>query len=130
MFLLLRVRCYELLLGCSGGDVRQRGFQHVETLVKLRVVQHKRNKNSHTVAVRASRDGDQAVLVAVLRDPFGFLAGRFPRGRILDELDSAHAAEAADVADNLKLFGPLLAPFFEFSAEFGRAREYSTSLYH
>src|SRR5256885_14922453 len=117
------IRCYELFRGCSSRNVRQRGFQYVETFFKLRIGHNQRHQNAHDVAVGSCGDGDEALLVAILRDLFCFLSRRFARWGILDKFNRTHSAKATNFANDLKLLHPLSAALFEFAAKLCGARK-------
>ena len=97
--------------------MRQSRFQYIKAFVKLGISDHERDENPHDIAVGSGSDGDQSVLVAVLRKLFGFLAGRLARRRIFDEFNGTHAAKAANFADDLELLHPILAAFFELPSK-------------
>ena len=102
-----------LALGYGG----QRGFQHPEAFVELRIADHQRHQDAHHVAVAPGGDGDQAVLVAILRDFLGLRIGRLARLRVAHQLDGAHPAEPAHVAYQRPLLLPAAGAFFEALAD-------------
>ena len=103
--------------------MRQSSFQNVKAFLKLRVADNQRNENTHHVAIGASGNGDQAILITILRELFCFVGSGFARCRIFNQLNGAHSTEAANFANHLKLFFPFLAALFKFPAQRGGTRE-------
>src|SRR5690349_19912731 len=87
-------------------DSRERGFEHIHSLVELLVRNDERHQETVDVIEGARGDKDQAMLVAVLDDLFRFGVGRLTRLRVAHEFHCAHYAEAAHVADQRPLFLP------------------------
>ena len=84
---------------------------------------YQRDQDADYVRVRTGGDRDQAVLVTVLRDLFGFF-GRWSFCFLrLHQFDRLHAAEAADVADDRPAALPFAGAALEAVAEFVGAGE-------
>src|ERR1043166_7359285 len=113
----LQIRCHELLFRCGCGNVGQCRFEDVQAFIKLLVGDYEGNEYAHNVVIGTGGDSDQAVFIAVLRDSLRFVAGRFASDEIFHQFDGAHATEAANFADDLELFLPLITACFEFFAE-------------
>src|SRR5260370_10831776 len=120
------------------GDGGEGSFDDAEAFVELLVGDDERDEDADDVVEGAGGDGDEAVLVAVARDLFGLGVGGLAwvsrlarivsraasRGSgVADQLDGAHAAEAANVADEIPFLLPAAGAFFKTLAEGGGARE-------
>ena len=88
-------------------------FEDVEALVELLVGDHKWDQNAHHVVVRPCRDGDKAVLVTIAGDFLGFRLRGLTCGGAADELDGAHAAKAANVANQRPFLLPAAGTLFK-----------------
>src|SRR6516165_10195710 len=104
------------------GDRGEGGFDDVESFVELFVGDDERDEDADDVVEGAGGDGDKAVLVAVAGDLLGFGVGRLARGGAADELDGAHAAKAAHLADEIPFLLPDASALFKTFADFGGAR--------
>src|SRR5260221_6663322 len=106
MIVLLQIRCNELPLGCSRANVRQPSFQNVKAFLKLRIADNQRNEDTHHVTVGAGGNGDQSLLVTILREPFCFISFRVAGYAVLDQVNCAQSTPSADFGDHLKMFLP------------------------
>ena len=111
------------------GDGGEGGFDDVESFVELFVGDDEWNEDADDVVKRAGGDGDKAVLVAVAGDLLGFRVGRLARRGVADQLDGAHAAKAAHVADEIPFLLPHESAFFKTSADHRGARQQAILLY-
>lgn len=116
----LRVGENRLLLLRYGG---KRCFDDVEAFVELLVGDDQRDKDANDVVESAGGDGNEAVLIAIFGDGFGFGVGGFAGLRVADQFDGAHAAETADVADERPFLLPGLGALFKMFADGSGARE-------
>src|SRR5205807_5005054 len=99
------------------GDGSKRGFDDGGAFIELLVGDDEGHENADDVVERARRNGDEAVLVAVASDLLGFRVGGLARGGVANEFDGAHAAEAADVADQIPLALPAAGALFKLLAD-------------
>src|SRR6516162_358040 len=111
------------------GDRGEGGFDDVESFVELFIGDDERDEDADDVVEGAGGDGDKAVLVAVAGDLLGFGVGRLARGGAADELDGAHAAKAAHLADEIPFPLPDASALFKTFADFGGARQQAILLY-
>src|SRR5579885_2710405 len=98
--------------------MRESSFENAETFGELRVRDHERNENANDVVKRARGDEDEAVLVAKAGDVPGFRVGMLAGIRVAHEFHGAHAAEAANIADERPLFLPGAGARFKLLANF------------
>src|ERR1700728_1791598 len=102
---------------------RDCGLQHIERLVHLLIGDHERHQHANHVGIRAGRNRDQAVLVAVLHDLLGLVTcGSLGLIR-LHKFDGLHATEAAYIANHRPAPLPLAGAALEAVAKFVGARQ-------
>src|SRR6266436_2720256 len=106
----------------------KRGFDNVKTLVELLICDHQWNEDADYIVESSGGDGDEAVLVAILSDGFGFGVGRLARFCVAHQFDGAHSAEAANVADKRPPFLPAPGALFETLADASGTREQAVLL--
>src|SRR5205807_9711064 len=114
MPVLLGVRKRWLLVLRNGSE---RGFYHTKAFVELLVGDYQRNEDANHIVESAGGNGDEAVLVAIHGDGFGFrirgLAGLY----VAHQFDGAHAAETPNVANQRPFFLPGQSPLFKTFAD-------------
>src|SRR5258706_7519602 len=106
----------------------KRGFDNVKTLVELLICDHQWNEDADYIVESSGGDGDEAVLVAILSDGFGFGVGRLARFCVAHQFDGAHSAEAANVADKRPPFLPAPGALFKMLADASGTREQAVLL--
>src|SRR5450432_2011580 len=116
----LSVRQRRLLLLRNRSQCR---LDNVKAFVELLIGNHQRHQNADHVVEGAGGDEDHAVLVAILGDWFRLGFGGLAGLRVAHQFDRAHAAQAANVADQRPLFLPSACSRLEMLAEGGRARQ-------
>src|SRR5689334_7584627 len=89
----------------SASDAGEGLLDDVETLVQEVLADDQRGQEAEDVAVGATGQDQQALLVAGLGERAGRLRVRLLGGRVLDQLDRDHGAAAADLGDDLDLPG-------------------------
>src|SRR5579883_1996348 len=104
--------------GFAVGGVSEGGF---EDFRELRVRDDERNENANDVVESARSDKNEAVLVTEPGDFACFRIGRLAAVWIADEFHGAHAAEAANLADERPLFLPGAGARFKLFADMGGA---------
>ena len=114
-----------VLLLHDGGE---RGFDDAEAFVELLIGDDERNEDANHIVESAGRDGDEAVLAAILGDGLGFGVGRLAGLRVAHKFDGAHTAEAANVADQWPFFLPASGALFKTLADSRGAREQAVLL--
>src|SRR5438094_9258539 len=114
------------LLFHDGGE---RGLDDTETFVELAVGDYQRNEDANHIVESAGGNGDEAVLVAILGNGFGFGVGRLACLRVAHQFDGAHAAETPNVANQRPFFLPGQSPLFNTFADSRGAREQTLLLY-
>src|SRR5207253_53590 len=113
----------------AAASAPSRTMDTAEFFVELFVGDDEWNEDADDVVKRAGGDGDKAVLVAVAGDLLGFRVGRLARRGVADQLDGAHAAKAAHVADEIPFLLPHESAFFKTSADHRGARQQAILLY-
>src|SRR6266480_688649 len=126
MPVLLGVRKRWLLVLRNGSEG---GFDDTEAFVELLIGDDERNEDANHIVESSGGDGDEAVLVAVLRDGLGFSVGGLACLRVAHQLDGAHAAETTNVADQRPFFLPASGALFKMFADGSGAREQTVLLY-
>ena len=99
------------------GDVNETGLEHIHPFLKLFLGNYQRNEDTHYITQGACGDGNESVLVSVVRKFLRFSSSRFAGLTITNEFKSAHSAQDANVTDQRPLFLPTLHPFLEPLAE-------------
>src|SRR5438477_6762062 len=115
-----------LLVLRDGGE---RGLYHTKAFVELLIGDDERNEDANHIVESAGGNGDEAVLVAILGDGLGFGVGRLAGLRVAHQFDGAHAAEAANVADQRPFFLPASGALFKTFADGRGACEQAVLLY-
>src|SRR5277367_5471344 len=87
--------------------LRQSRFEHIHSLVHLRVSNNQWHQQTDNIAIRSSRDQHHTVLVTVLRYLRGLIASRLTRSLGAHQFHRLHSAQSPDVADQLPLRLPL-----------------------
>src|SRR5580704_1036836 len=88
-------------------DCGEGGFEHVEPLVHLRVGDDERHQQTNHIAVRTCSDGNQAVLVTILRYLPGFFVGWFTGLAGAHQFKRLHCAQTADITHEFPARLPL-----------------------
>src|SRR5438132_4363684 len=110
MPVLLGVRKRWLLVLRNGSE---RGFYHTKAFVELLVGDDERNEDANHIVESAGGNGDEAVLVAIFGDSLGFGVGRLAGLYVAHQFDGAHAAQAANVANQRPFFLPGQSALFK-----------------
>src|SRR5208337_189982 len=87
-------------------------------LVHLLVARDQWDEDADHIGERTGSDRDQAMLVTILRDLFGFVGSGSFRFLRLHQFDGLHAAEAAHVTNDRPAALPLAGPTLETITEF------------
>src|SRR6266404_61297 len=95
---------------------REGRLDYGEAFVKLFIGDNQGNQNADDIVERSGGDGDEAVLVAETRDLLSFRVSGLSRRRIAYQFHRAHAAQAANLANQGIFFLPGASAVFEAAA--------------
>src|SRR2546430_15114043 len=87
-------------------DGGERGFDHSEAFVELPVGDYQRNEDANHIVESAGGNGDEAVLVAIHGDGFGFRIRGLAGPEVPHPFQCAHAAQTPNGAHPTPLFFP------------------------
>src|SRR2546429_7628794 len=85
-------------------DGGEGGSDDTEAFVEVPVGDYQRNEDANHIVESSGGGGDEAGLVAILGDGLGFGVCRLAGFRVAHNVDGAHTAEAANVADQWPIF--------------------------